>query len=122
MLRKFQIGDIVEFEVADGRDSPRWDNNVDRGGSDIWKTGKVVSMSRSTGSDEEYITVEYILESGKITNWMFPNTEDTRVLSRPGWIRMFGYKVFDVRCECGSEKVYGKNNAFHSAWCAKATR
>lgn len=25
----------------------------------------------------------------------------------------------DVKCECGSEKVHGKNNGAHSSWCPK---
>jgi hypothetical protein len=108
---EFQLGQTVSFELGCLSDGtldglPRWISDIDRGSTGRWAQAEVV------GVGDEIIEVHYTNPiTGFDESWLFgiePSNMD-----RPGWVRLVSARV---ECECGAERVYGKN-APHSAWC-----
>jgi len=56
-------------------------------------------------------------------NWqqlpLFPNITDEEIedLFEDAFCEDDGNVKEDKKCECGADKIYGPNNAFHSDWC-----
>jgi hypothetical protein len=118
----FKTGDKVEFECSSQdfyNNQPRWKDNTDLGGSGVWAIGEVVDV------DENKIVVSYQIEgyigTGQCIwpNRSHPDYHPTQWCFE-GYLRPIA--VEKLKCECGSDRVYGPSNLAHDYWCPKSRR
>jgi len=116
---ELKLDDEVEFEVSavGGKNRPRWDLNVDTGGTGIWAKGHVIAIT------PQYIEIKYEIE-GYIGSGIcrFPNYASTDYepgqWDHDGYLRLISdYSSKNkLTCECGSDKL---GLPSHSEWCQK---
>ena len=94
----FKINDIVKFELARGKENPRWDIGNDRGGDERYTEGRVTSISEL----EFEIVFKYAGKDNKA--WRFKYSD----AGQPGFPEVIqeALKVNDwVRFEYGTNKI-----------------
>jgi hypothetical protein len=115
-LNLFNVGDEIEFETCAGgqQNQPRWNFDLDLGGSGKWAYGKIIFI------DDQIIQVEYEIEGyiGK-GNCTWPNTANRKFnfeqWDREGYLKLREEKPKQIKCECGGDKLHIP----HSDWCPK---
>lgn len=105
-----KINDKVEFELSTrgSKNRPRWEHNVDDGGTGKWATGFVKQI------DAYKIVVHYLMDGHIGTgvcewpNLLSPDYTPDQ-WKRPGYLRIKPIP----KCECGGAKA----KTTHSLWC-----
>ena len=104
-MRKFMVGDIVQFELSCcWINCPRWYFGLDSGGTGELESGLVVSC------DDSYFELEMF--NNKKTTWTCPQPSVKyfeRFNNSPGYFVWTG----NIDCDCGAKIA----KTTHSAYC-----
>lgn len=115
-MRLFKIGDEVEFELSADY-WPRWNSNIDRGGSNEWTTGKVVQADFGS----------FVVEHGnaaapRLWGWNQPCGDWQKCYSFPGYLRLKGSAKVPESvgvCKCDITQLW---NYGHNSDCPERRR
>jgi hypothetical protein len=124
---KFKINDQVKFLLDKERDRLFYFFDIEKktwfktcqDSKAVWGKGKITNI------EDEWIYV-FTHDIFNPFSWpviiKFPNWKHENYLSGMydvwnGFLEIIEDEKEIIKCECGCNKIYGKNNTFHSFWC-----